>query len=149
MRQESAFDAQVVSPASAVGLMQIMPATAQRIAEELSIKVDLNDLKQPDVSLRLGAFYVGKLLKMFGGNIMLAAAAYNAGPTAVTDWLAGDIEHEADLWVARIPYDETRNYVARVVGNLARYQWLDGGDSAVIKVPMGFPKDARASADAY
>jgi soluble lytic murein transglycosylase len=149
MRQESAFDAQVISPASAVGLMQIMPATAQRIAAELSIKIDPADLQQPDVSLRLGAFYLGKLLKMFEGNIMLAAAAYNAGPNAVTDWLAGDVDHEADLWVARIPYDETRNYVARVVGNLARYQWLDGGDAAVLKVSMGFPKDARASADAY
>lgn len=149
MRQESAFDAEVVSPASAVGLMQIMPATAQRIAAELSIQVEPDDLKRPGVSLRLGAFYIGKLLKMFEGNVMLAAAAYNAGPAAVTDWLAGDVEHEADLWVARIPYDETRNYVARVVGNLARYQWLDGGDAAIMKVSMGLPKDARASADAY
>lgn len=149
MRQESAFDAQVISPASAVGLMQIMPATAQRIAAELSIEVDPADLKRPEVSLRLGAFYLGKLLKMFEGNILLAAAAYNAGPTAVTDWLDGDVDHEADLWVARIPYDETRNYVARVVGNLARYQWLDGGDAAVMRISMGFPKDARASADAY
>lgn len=149
MRQESAFNAEVVSPASAVGLMQLMPGTARRVAAEIGDDIDPTDLTNPEVNLRLGAYYIAKLLDMFQGNILLATASYNAGPIAVTDWLAGGVDHEADLWVARIPYKETRNYVARVMGNWARYQWLDGGDDAVTMPSVTFPKDARATADAY
>jgi soluble lytic murein transglycosylase len=59
------------------------------------------------------------------------------------------VDNDADLWVARIPYDETRNYVARVAGNLSRYQWLEGGDAAVTVLPLELPVGARAPADAY
>jgi soluble lytic murein transglycosylase len=149
MRQESAFDPQAISPVSATGLMQLMPSTAQHVADELSFDLKPVELTSPEVNLRLGAFYLGKLLKTYKQNPMLAAAAYNAGPGAVNDWLAGGGDQEADVWVARIPYDETRNYVARVIGNLARYQWLEGGDAGVAVLPIQLPKDARAPAEAY
>jgi soluble lytic murein transglycosylase len=149
MRQESAFDPTIVSPASAVGLMQLMPATARQAAGELSLPFDEGDLTRPDVNLRLGAFYIAKLLRMFQGNVGLAAAAYNAGPRAVSHWLEASGGAELDLWVARIPYDETRNYVARVLQNLSRYQWLEGGDAEVTPVALALPADARAPADAY
>jgi soluble lytic murein transglycosylase len=149
MRQESGFDPAIVSPASAVGLMQLMPATAKQAASELSLPFDEADLTRPDVNLRLGAFYIAKLLRMFQGNVALAAAAYNAGPRAVSRWLSASPGEDLDLWVARIPFDETRNYVARVAQNLARYQWLEGGDDAVTELALPIPTDARASADAY
>jgi len=149
MRQESAYDPVVVSPASAVGLMQLMPSTAKQVAAELSIDYDPTKLTSPDLNLKLGAFYIAKLLKTFQGNVALAAAAYNAGPKAVSHWLEIGSDHDADLWVARIPYDETRNYVAKVLGNLARYQWLEGGDAAVQPISLELPTGARAEADAY
>jgi soluble lytic murein transglycosylase len=66
-----------------------------------------------------------KLLDLFGGNVALAAASYNAGPQAVLRWLHGSPGVELDLFVARIPFDETRAYVERVVGNYARYRFLN------------------------
>jgi soluble lytic murein transglycosylase len=149
MRQESGFDPAVVSPASAVGLMQLMPATARQIAAELSLPFDEADLTRPDVNLRLGAFYIAKLLRMFQGSVVLAAAAYNAGPRAVSRWLESAPDADLDLWVARIPFDETRAYVAHVAQNLARYQWLEGGDDAVTELALAVPTDARAPSDAY
>jgi soluble lytic murein transglycosylase len=149
MRQESAFDPVVLSPVSAVGLMQLMPSTARAIAGELGETYDPSLLTSPEVNVRYGAFYIAKLLKTFKGSIPLAAAAYNAGPQAVSHWLETGKDMDADLWVARIPFDETRNYVARVMGNLARYQWLDGSDAAVLPVALELPVDARAEADAY
>jgi soluble lytic murein transglycosylase len=149
MRQESGFDPAIVSPASAVGLMQLMPATARQAALELSLPFDEGDLTRPDLNLRLGAFYIAKLLRMFQGDVALAAAAYNAGPRAVSHWVEVSSDNELDLWVARIPFDETRNYVARVVQNLTRYQWLEGGPDAVMPVTLSIPEGARAPADAY
>jgi soluble lytic murein transglycosylase len=149
MRQESAFDPAAKSPADAVGLMQLIPPTATRVAAELSMPYDPAALTSPEVSLRLGAYYFAKLLKMFQGSVTLAAAAYNAGPIAVSHWLETGADNDADVWVARIPYDETRNYVARVAGNLSRYQWLEGGDAAVTVLPLEIPVSARAPADAY
>ncbi len=149
MRQESAFDPFIVSPASAVGLMQLMPATARQAAVELSLPFDEADLTRPDVNLRLGAFYIAKLLRMFQGNVVLAAAAYNAGPRAVSRWLSGSPDADLDVWVARIPFDETRTYVARVGQNMARYQWLEGGDAAVNDWALTLPIDAQVPADAY
>jgi soluble lytic murein transglycosylase len=149
MRQESAFDPVVVSPASAVGLMQLMPSTAKQAATELSLSFEPSSLTAPDMNLRLGAFYITKLLKMFQGQLILAAAAYNAGPRAVSHWVEAGADNDIDLWVARIPYDETRTYVARVAQNLARYQWLAGGDAAVSPLSLSIPASAKAPRDAY
>lgn len=149
MRQESAFDPAVVSPAAAVGLMQLIPPTASRVAAELSMTYNAAQLTSPEVNLKFGAYYISKLLKMFQGSLTLASAAYNGGPHAASQWLEVGSDNEVDLWVARIPYDETRNYVARVAGNLARYQWLEGGDQAVQALPLALPEGVRAPADAY
>jgi len=149
MRQESAFDPAAVSPVKAVGLMQLMPATASKAAAEISLDFDPDKLTSPSVNLRLGAYYMAKLMNMFKGHVILAAAAYNAGPTAVSRWIDAGQDNDIDLWVARIPYDETRNYVARVAQNMARYQWLAGGDAAVSDISLTIPAGARASEDAY
>lgn len=149
MRQESAFRPTVVSPAHAVGLMQIIPPTAQRIALELHTTYEPNLMRAPAVNIRYGSFYLKKLLDMFDGRLELAAASYNAGPQAVSRWLEQGEKLPMDLFVARIPYTETRNYVYRVLGNAARYAYLRGGISAIPHVSLEIPRGLRAPEDAY
>jgi len=149
MRQESAFRPSVVSPANAVGLMQIIPTTAQRIAKELDAPYEPSLMNAPAVNVRFGAFYLRKLLDMFSGRLELAAAAYNAGPQAVSRWLDKGEKLPVDLFVARIPYEETRNYVYRVLGNTARYAYQEGGAAAVPVVELMLPEGLRAPLDAY
>jgi len=150
MRQESAFDPGISSPAGAVGLLQIIPPTARNIAKEIEpAETEPGELSNPEVSVRYGGYYLAKLLVMFQGSVPLAAAAYNAGPKAVSHWLATGGDLDADVWVARIPYEETRNYVAKVSGNLLRYQWLAGGNDKVTSLALKLPEDARATPDAY
>lgn len=149
MRQESAFKPRVRSPVGAVGLMQLMPATAEQAARELGIEGNSAWLTSPPYNIELGSFYLGKVLARFSGNVALAAAAYNAGPSAVRRWLEGGGELPLDLWVARIPYDETRGYVRRVVGNWARYRYLHGGLDAVPSIGLALPALPPASESDY
>lgn len=148
MRQESGFDPEIASPVGAKGLLQLMPTTAQEAAKEASVSFSPELVTVPDVNIALGGFYISKLLGTFQGSVPLAVASYNAGPGAVSTWLKKGVETEADVWVARIPYDETRNYVARVMGNLARYQWLSGGEEAVSEITLEVPL-VKAPDDAY
>jgi soluble lytic murein transglycosylase len=149
MRQESAFRTGAESPAQAVGLLQLIPPTARQVTSELSIRYDPALLKSPPDNIRLGSYYLKKMLDTFGGELPLAAAAYNAGPTAVSRWLETGENLPLDVWVARIPFEETRTYVHRVLGNYARYAYLAGGESAVPKLALAVPKGLRAPAGAY
>jgi len=149
MRQESAFRPDAVSPVGAKGLMQLMPKTARLAAAEQSLDIDLAALDRPELNVRLGTYYLGKLLRMSQGSLPVAVASYNAGPHAVMRWLRGETDRQADLWVARIPYRETRRYVARVLTNLARYQYLSGGLAAVPPLELGLPAELRAEGEVY
>ena len=149
MRQESAFRVDAESDAGALGLMQLMPDTAAKLGHELGRELGPGDLLRPDVNIELGTSYLGKLLKGFRGSVPLTAAGYNAGPQAVRTWLRCPSEREVDLWVARIPYGETRDYVVRVVGNLARYQYLAGGPAAVEPLGLQLPAEVDVGDDAY
>ena len=126
MRAESAFRPDARSPVGALGLMQLMPTTAARVAAELLTTDDLNQLRHPVHNLHLGAYYLNKLLTTFDDRVPLALASYNAGPKAVERWLDGSSGLDLDLWVARIPFRETRDYVQSVVASWARYRYLDG-----------------------
>ena len=127
-RQESAFNPQVISPAGARGLMQLMPDTAKTIAAHLRLPYTLSRLTQePGYNLRLGSVYLQSLIDRFDGNYLLAITAYNAGTTRVLDWMAawGDPRHpDVDPvdWIELIPYAETRNYVQRVLEGLQVYR---------------------------
>jgi soluble lytic murein transglycosylase len=149
MRQESQFNSDARSPVGAVGLMQLMPETAQRAADELGLKAQPERLEQAPYNLQLGAFYLSKLLKTFQHRVVLALAAYNAGPLAVSRWLAGGRNLDADLWVARIPYRETREYVQRVTENWARYQYLADGKRAAPEISLKLPASVRLDGSAY
>lgn len=128
IRQESGFDEAARSRAGALGLMQLMPATARGVARGLRIGYGRGRLTaDPDYNMRLGSSYLKTQLDKFGGDYVLALAAYNAGPHRVTRWLKerGDPrESEVDMidWIERIPFAETRNYVQRVLESLHVYR---------------------------
>jgi soluble lytic murein transglycosylase len=127
MRQESAFDPRAVSHAGAIGLLQLMPSTAERAAERIGLPFDRELLYEPAWNVRLGVAEMAALSARWGGRLPLVIAAYNAGSHRVKSWLEASGPIETDRFVERIPYDETRNYVRRVVGHFARYRYLHGG----------------------
>jgi soluble lytic murein transglycosylase len=117
-RQESRFSPGVASPVGAVGLLQLMPATAAELAgEELSSE----DLREPERNANLGARYLADLLELWQGNPWLTVSSYNAGPGAAGSWVSPELEQDPELWVERIPYPETRLYTKKVLGNLWAY----------------------------
>lgn len=127
MRQESTFKATVVSKARAIGLMQVIPSTGHEIAGDLNIShFHHEDLKNPIVSIRFGASYLKKLNDTFGGRIVPTIAAYNAGPEATTRWLKWGNSLELDEFIELIPYDETNEYVRKVLTNYWVYNRLYG-----------------------
>ena len=149
MRQESAFRTDARSPVGALGLMQLMPTTAERAARELVSDHRDEGLTGTTYNLELGAFYLNKLLGSFDRRVVLALASYNAGPHAAFRWLAGDPPLPLDLWAARIPFRETRRYVQRVMANWARYRYLDGGPEQVPRLALRPPQGLRLPADIY
>ncbi len=116
IRQESAFNPRVRSHAGALGLMQLMPATARYVARKLLGQKKApgrRELTTPEINIRLGTTYLSDVLERLEQNPVLATAAYNAGPHRVTRWLP-DQQLPADLWIELIPFRETRQYVKRV-----------------------------------
>ena len=136
MRQESAFDPDAVSPAHAVGLMQLLPETARPVADELALPADDARLTSPSYAIRVAARLLHKLMNQFHGDVVLAVAAYNAGAEPVERWLSRSVGMQMDTFVERIPYRETRDYVTRVMGNLARYGYLALGEEGVPHVSL-------------
>lgn len=134
MRQESGFDTAAVSPSGALGLMQLMPATAAGVARARGVPFGTASMLtvDPSLNMRLGAAYLEGLLARFGGNVAVAVAAYNAGPHRVSGWPAAppsppeaatlDVLDDAAVdWIEGIPVSETRNYVQRVLENQGVY----------------------------
>lgn len=123
MRQESAFMADAKSSAGALGLMQLMPATANHTARLLDWpRRSTQDLRTPTDNIQLGSAYLRHILDNFRGNQMLATAAYNAGPGRVRQWLP-DSTAPADQWVEAIPFTETRKYVQSVLSYSVIFDW--------------------------
>jgi soluble lytic murein transglycosylase len=149
MRQESAFEPAVVSPANAIGLMQVIPTTGKAAAAELGIEYQPELMVSPPYNIKLGAYYLSKVLTRFGQHPALAAASYNAGPSAVSRWLQTGEKLSLDVFVARIPYRETRLYVNLVMGNLAHYAYLEGGEAAIPRLELTLPQGLRATGDDY
>ena len=119
MRTESNYHPSALSPVGAVGLMQIMPATAESISKGGSAR-----LTNPGLNIRLGAMHIKDLLAMYQGNIPLAAAAYNAGAGNVKRWQKGYGTLPQDEFIESITFRETREYVKKVVGAMEVYKRL-------------------------
>jgi soluble lytic murein transglycosylase len=120
---ESRFRDQT-SPAGARGLMQLTPATAQYIARKSGgTAFQLQDLGTPQINISYGSFYLRYLLHKYGGNELLAIAAYNAGEANVDRWIA-DASRQGKRFddIASIPFPETRGYVARVLAARRQYR---------------------------
>lgn len=132
-RQESAFAADARSPAGAMGLMQLMPATAKQTARKIGVKYRRKDLYKPSSNIRLGSSYLNQLLQRFNGNRAIAAAAYNAGPHRVDRWLKKASPNlELDSWIETIPYRETRGYVQNVLSYSVIYAYRMGDKGRLI-----------------
>ena len=123
LRQESAFMADARSPAGALGLMQVMPATGRAMARHAGVQLR-NDrqLLDPATSVRIGTYYLRRNLDLFEGHTLLATAAYNAGNARVRSWLPEQGSIDADIWAELIPFNETRGYVRRVLAYKVFYE---------------------------
>ena len=127
MRQESAFNKRIVSSANAIGLMQLLPTTATRVARSMRTKLpNQNDLKKSEVNIQLGVKYLSGLLNDFEDNIIFALASYNAGPGKVKQWMKIRSHLKPLEFMESIPYKETRNYVKKVLRNYVIYKSLYG-----------------------
>ena len=133
MLTESNFSTLAVSRVGARGLMQLMPATALNIAR-ITDYPDFHPsrLNEAGPNIAMGMWYLGKLLERFQGNMALAAAAYNAGPQAVSVWLEKHGGLPLEQFVESIPYRETRRYVKRVLALANRYRLLYSGRTALV-----------------
>jgi soluble lytic murein transglycosylase len=128
-RSESLFMRDVRSSAGAIGLMQLMPATGKKVAKEIQLPYSgLNTLTDPASNIRLGTSYLGQMAERYGGNRVLATAAYNAGPHRVDAWLPESGEIDARAWIENIPFNETRGYVRRVLAAETIFHWRMTGE---------------------
>lgn len=126
IREESQYDWRAVSRVGAIGLMQVMPGTANNVAQRLGLSaVGRDDLFDQETNIRIGVRYVEQLLEQFSGNVTYTVASYNAGPMAVGSWIALHRGRSQDEFVELIPYQETRQYVKRVLRSYREYIRLD------------------------
>jgi soluble lytic murein transglycosylase len=124
IRQESLYRADAASSAGALGLMQLLPSTAQATARRAGLPTPTRaELLQPGINVPLGSAFLRSLLDRADGQLPLAVAGYNAGPAAVARWLP-PAPLETDVWVENIPYNETRSYVQRVHWHSLVFEWL-------------------------
>lgn len=140
IKQESAYGMRAVSSSGALGLMQLIPPTAQEVAQALDRKA-LNlpdDMFQFETNIRMGTYYLGTMLDKYHNSVPLALAAYNAGPARLDRWLTSrpslnDLKdrHSSspadELWIEELPWGETRFYVKAILRNAIIYQMLDQG----------------------
>jgi len=123
-RSESLFMRDIRSSAGAIGLMQLMPATGRRVARENNLPYSgMDTLTNPQANIRLGTMYLGQMAERYGGNRVLATAAYNAGPHRVDRWLPAQGSIDARIWIENIPFNETRTYVRRVMAAETIFHW--------------------------
>lgn len=124
IRQESAFNKDARSSAGAMGLMQLMPRTGRVTASKNNILLTgTRMLFEPEKNITIGSAYLRKVMDEYGRNIVLASAAYNAGPHRVKRWLPEKNKLGAANWIALIPFTETRKYVQRILAYMAIYDW--------------------------
>jgi soluble lytic murein transglycosylase len=123
IRQESTFREDIISPAGAHGLMQLMPATAKIIAKQEKIAFNNNQqLFTALINISIGTAYLKQLAKRFDHPVLISAA-YNAGPRQVVYWIKNHPPKQMDIWIETLPWRETRNYIKNIIAFYAVYQY--------------------------
>jgi soluble lytic murein transglycosylase len=137
IRQESRFWAEASSSVGARGLMQIMPATGKWIASKMALS-DYRPSQLVDITVNtlFGAYYLRTVLDQLSGSEPMAAAAYNAGPGRARAWRS-DVQLEGAIYAETIPFNETRDYVKKVLANAVWYAHLSGSGTTSIKQRLG------------
>ncbi len=146
IRQESRFIMDARSGVGASGLMQVMPATARETARYIGLTgFTANQINDRDTNIQIGTAYLKRALDDFGGSMPLAAAAYNAGPGRPRNWRNGPVL-DAAIWAENVPFNETRDYVKKVLSNTTNYAALISGQPQSLKARLGTvgPRDASA-----
>ena len=126
MRTESGFRPEVESHAGAIGLMQLMPATFDWLQERLEgeIKYSADSLKNPDINVRYGTYFLSILKEQYGADIYTISAAYNAGSSSVDSWLSDRSYSSDGVKLMNIPYKETKDYAEKVLKTYELYKKL-------------------------
>ena len=146
IRQETRFMPQLRSAVGASGLMQLMPATARWMAKKIGLdSFRPEQVLEPAINLKLGTGYLKMVLDDLGGSQAMAAAAYNAGPSRPRRWREG-ASVEAAIWAENVPFNETRDYVKKVLSNAAVYAALLSLQTPVLKPRLGGPIGPRDAA---
>ena len=127
MRKESTFDPEIDSPVGALGLMQVLPPTADWIAQQT--EMTNYDLTKPEDNIRMGTWYLTHNHQRYEGNSLYAIASYNAGTGNVNQWLNRFDREDPDQFVEQIPFKETKDYVEGVFGNYWNYLRLYSPDA--------------------
>jgi len=149
IRQESRFVTDARSHVGASGLMQLMPATARWTAKQMGLPFTQNMINDRELNLQLGTFYLKRVLDDFDGSLAMATAAYNAGPGRPRRWREGGTTMEPAAWAETIPFNETRDYVKKVISNSVYYAAMLGQPLPTLKARLGKPigpRDASAPA---
>ncbi|HEY5681983.1 MAG TPA: transglycosylase SLT domain-containing protein [Pseudomonadales bacterium] len=134
-RQESAFDPRARSHADALGLMQLLPSTAKRVARRTGLTAPSDDdLLNPAVNVEIASHHLAELMLRYGNRRPLAAAAYNAGASRVDRWIRDAGGVPMDVWIETIPFGETRNYVKNVLAFAQVYGRLLGTPVPMLQV---------------
>ena len=137
IRQESRFVMDARSHVGASGLMQVMPATARWTANKIGLSnFKAEQITELDTNILIGTAYLKFALDDFGGSLPLAAAAYNAGPSRARAWRNGP-RLAGDVWAENIPFDETRDYVQRVLANTTQYATRITGKPQSLRERLG------------
>lgn len=138
-RQESEFDPNALSPAGAIGMMQLMPRTAREIARKNDVPYARDRLREIQYNMQLGSLYLARLINSYDGSYVMGIAAYNAGPGNVRKWVnnfgtPGNNPDNAMNWIEQIPFSETRNYVQRVLSNLQVFREIDANGTVRLAI---------------
>ena len=145
IRQESRFIMDARSGVGASGLMQVMPATARWTARKIGLTgFTPQQINDRDTNITIGTAYLKLALDDFDGSMPLAAAAYNAGPGRPRNWRNGPVL-DAAIWAENVPFNETRDYVKKVLANTVNYAAILTGQPQSLKSRLGLvgPRDAR------
>ncbi len=147
IRQESRFVTDARSGVGASGLMQLMPATASWTAKKLGVPWHNGLINDTGLNLKLGTAYLKRVLDDFSGSLAMAAAAYNAGPGRPRRWRESPAAMEPAAWAESIPFNETRDYVKKVLANSVTYSALLGEAPTPLRTRLGAPIGPREAAN--